>query len=531
MFKYLKIFFLILIINLVSYAQPDIRVDPNKIVFKDIFNRIEYTTIINRGDQPLVIDSLEIKRSFYIIDFQDGKTLPFTLNPDDSIKMNITLSYFYSITVSDTLDTLYIHSNDSNSPEDLRIKIDFFDDDDRGICSGIIRDEALNPIQDAAIYFLYDGIYLLDSSKTDVNGNYTTSLPKGSYTLAAEKEGYRTMFYGNTPDPFYAYPIVLDSGETVNLSLSLPPLNNVGFTLSGMLFDSVSNNPINKGVVIIRKGNHTPTLLKPTNVLMDSSIYAAFVKPDGTFELIVEDSSYYLLQGFSDYFLPSYYSVSGNSTLFWQDADSILINSQIVNKNLYLERDSSYGGGKASGSITVPLVDRVLYDGITIMARSVSNGALYSYNFGNYDGSFQLGNLPYGTYELVAQKIGFPNAVSEQFVIDSLRPQTSNLILNFDFSSVDENSSGPDDFTLNQNYPNPFNPSTTITFNLTKQSNVRLMIYNMLGQQIITLVDAIKNPGEHSLIFNASNLASGVYFYSIQLDNNSLVTRKMLLIK
>ena len=82
-----------------------------------------------------------------------------------------------------------------------------------------------------------------------------------------------------------------------------------------------------------------------------------------------------------------------------------------------------------------------------------------------------------------------------------------------------------------RNYPNPFNPSTTITFNLTKQTNVRLMIYNMLGQQIITLVDAIKNPGEHSLIFNASNLASGVYFYSIQLDNNSLATRKMLLIK
>jgi hypothetical protein len=138
--------------------------------------------------------------------------------------------------------------------------------------------------------------------------------------------------------------------------------------------------------------------------LVDSSIYSAFVKPDGTFELIVEDSSYYLLQGFSDYYLPSYYNANGNSTLFWQDADTIFINSQIVDKNLYLERDSSYGGGKASGTISVPLVDRVLYDGITIMARSVSNGALYSYNFGNYDGSFQLGNLPYGTYELVAQK-------------------------------------------------------------------------------------------------------------------------------
>ncbi len=76
----------------------------------------------------------------------------------------------------------------------------------------------------------------------------------------------------------------------------------------------------------------------------------------------------------------------------------------------------------------------------------------------------------------------------------------------------------PTEFALNQNYPNPFNPSTTIPFALPHHSHVRLSVYNALGQQVAILTDTEMEAGYHEVQFNASDLASGVYYYRIQAD-------------
>ncbi len=88
----------------------------------------------------------------------------------------------------------------------------------------------------------------------------------------------------------------------------------------------------------------------------------------------------------------------------------------------------------------------------------------------------------------------------------------------------------PNKFSLKQNYPNPFNPSTTIVFSLPTEDRVRLNIYNMLGQRVSTLINEVKSAGEYKVFFDGSNLASGVYFYSIEFQNMFL-SKKMLLIK
>jgi TctA family transporter len=85
-------------------------------------------------------------------------------------------------------------------------------------------------------------------------------------------------------------------------------------------------------------------------------------------------------------------------------------------------------------------------------------------------------------------------------------------------------------FALEQNYPNPFNPTTTINFSLAKASNVKLTVYNILGQQIRTVVDTRMNAGQQSIVFDASKLASGVYFYRLEAGDFSAV-KKMLLLK
>ena len=88
----------------------------------------------------------------------------------------------------------------------------------------------------------------------------------------------------------------------------------------------------------------------------------------------------------------------------------------------------------------------------------------------------------------------------------------------------------PREFYLSQNYPNPFNPSTTIDFGLPKETQVRIAVYNILGQRVATLVDGTLKAGSHMINFNASRLASGVYFYVMQ-TGEKMFKEKMLLMK
>jgi hypothetical protein len=85
-------------------------------------------------------------------------------------------------------------------------------------------------------------------------------------------------------------------------------------------------------------------------------------------------------------------------------------------------------------------------------------------------------------------------------------------------------------FKLMQNYPNPFNPTTNINYSLTRSSNVKLTVYDLLGREVEVLIDKQQNTGSYSVSFNASSLASGVYFYRLETSEGSL-SKKMLLIK
>lgn len=102
---------------------------------------------------------------------------------------------------------------------------------------------------------------------------------------------------------------------------------------------------------------------------------------------------------------------------------------------------------------------------------------------------------------------------------------------------VVEPASVPAAFSLLQNYPNPFNPSTTIAYQLAQDSRVVVKVFNLLGQEIGTLVDGFENAGQKSVRFDASTLPSGVYFFRLEARNaaNSLVlfsqVRKMVLLK
>ncbi|MCZ7608794.1 MAG: T9SS type A sorting domain-containing protein [Ignavibacterium sp.] len=84
--------------------------------------------------------------------------------------------------------------------------------------------------------------------------------------------------------------------------------------------------------------------------------------------------------------------------------------------------------------------------------------------------------------------------------------------------------------SLSQNYPNPFNPTTFISFSLPDRQAVSIKVYDALGCEIKTLVDEIKEAGEHSITFNASDLNSGIYFY-VMRSNGFVETKKLIVVK
>ena len=101
---------------------------------------------------------------------------------------------------------------------------------------------------------------------------------------------------------------------------------------------------------------------------------------------------------------------------------------------------------------------------------------------------------------------------------------------------VNENNNFVKEYKLFQNYPNPFNPSTVIEYALPAQSNVTISVFNIIGQRVSVLFNGTESAGNHSVIWNAQNLSSGVYFYKIEAvginKNNSFTSfKKAILIK
>jgi hypothetical protein len=86
------------------------------------------------------------------------------------------------------------------------------------------------------------------------------------------------------------------------------------------------------------------------------------------------------------------------------------------------------------------------------------------------------------------------------------------------------------EFSLSQNYPNPFNPSTTISYDLPTRSHVTLRIFNVLGQEVTTLVDGIAEAGTHQVRWSPGRLASGVYLYQLKTGAH-IETKKMVILR
>ena len=101
---------------------------------------------------------------------------------------------------------------------------------------------------------------------------------------------------------------------------------------------------------------------------------------------------------------------------------------------------------------------------------------------------------------------------------------------NFAIDEEENSTEAVASYNLSDNYPNPFNPSTKISYEIPELANVSLRVYDMSGREVAELVNQMQQPGSYDVIFNASSLSSGVYFYKLEAGG-FVQTKKMILIK
>ena len=192
---------------------------------------------------------------------------------------------------------------------------------------------------------------------------------------------------------------------------------------------------------------------------------------------------------------------------------------------------------------TMTLLGNYLDDHLKVLAYSTSRARTAG------DGT--EGDLVHVTYELTEGET-LPSTVTfypslANLPGTSMDPELLNVVCGFPDEAnpitvstsalgVDDNESIPDYFALHQNYPNPFNPSTQISFDVPQGAeHIMLNVYNILGQNVSTLVNGVMNPGQYTMEWNATDevgnpVASGIYFYELRCSSFT-ARKKMLLIR
>ena len=156
------------------------------------------------------------------------------------------------------------------------------------------------------------------------------------------------------------------------------------------------------------------------------------------------------------------------------------------------------------------------------------------FQFRKESGGIAAGSSAEITFDVIADRAGYD---TYEFDLEITTNDAASPVITIPvrYTVTDDPVSAHEDqlageFRLNQNYPNPFNPSTTITYALPEQTDVRLEVFAISGQRVTVLVDEVQQAGQHRVSFDASGLASGVYLYRLQAGT-FIKTQRMVLIK
>ena len=366
---------------------------------------------------------------------------------------------------------------------------------------------------------------LVTTVLTDSMGNYSTHLPTRRYILSARKTGFVTQFWNHKNNPLDADRLSLTRDTTgIDFNLSPIPVANGAITGRVTSRDSLAM-PLRAHVL----GFHRQT----ANGRFSGFVRHAETDSAGMYSLNNLRSGFYVVLAVPEgEFLPTFYDTTGGTTYLANAFPVPVTNSMVNNINIMAFPDTVGGMNRVQGTVSTagaPLPGAILY-AYSSTTNDIAGAAISEEN-----GAYRLVGLAPGSYRIGGVKPGFESALSPvvQIQYNGNMPGTANQNIDL-VNSLTGAGGTPDNLpvgiTLQQNYPNPFNPTTAIAYDLKGTSHVSLKVFNLLGQEVATLVNDLQSPGTYRVTFDASKFASGVYIYRLQAGA-STDARKMVILK
>ena len=378
--------------------------------------------------------------------------------------------------------------------------------------------------------------------QTDVNGNYSIRLPQGKYISLALKHGYTPIFFDGKTD-FLTADVIALSSDTSGIDFALPVLPPVPLgEISGAVTDVISGDPVPSRMIAFRdRWSITTAMNYGGTYFTDTDSVGAYV-----FENLPPGKYYVLALPLGSY-IPSFYSITG-PTIRWSQATPInILGNSVAGIDIAVKpmphwafgytwiyghvfANQLVGGSAAGKSQSVALPGAMVY-------ATDAQGNVTGYGITGPDGSYQIASIAPGSYTVVADLPGYQSASGSASPTynGALDPTPGSATLNITLTALEGPGSVPSGFSLEQNYPNPFNPSTTITFTVPTTGQVTVAIYNIIGQEVVQLVNNVVPAGTYQVSWDGKDahgraMTSGVYLYRITADQYT-ATRKMLMVK
>jgi hypothetical protein len=347
---------------------------------------------------------------------------------------------------------------------------------------------------------------------TDSLGHYRARVVSGrSYIAMASMMGYLPEFFDNKSNPAEA-DIIVVSGDTsgIDFSLSLDPLYQN--SISGMVRDSLGTGVPSRVILFPIQHHPTPNTGHIRFGHTDSlGVYAiANVRTGNYFVLALPYSNY----------APAFYKANVCGVHHWMDADSVLISGNITGIDICVREITSPGMARLGGRVQSQ--SGIGIPGVSLIAAD-AQGSVVGVGITDNTGNYTIDALPSGQVALYAGREGYNTAQGAvnippgTYTVDNV----NFVLLSSGALSVGPEPIVPAKFSLGQNYPNPFNPTTLITYDLPANSVVSLKVFNLLGQEIATLVEREVGAGRQTAAWDGRDsagkmISSGIYFYRLK---------------
>ncbi len=367
---------------------------------------------------------------------------------------------------------------------------------------------------------------------TDENGEYKMGgLATGSHLVQVIADGFHAQFYETSRTRDQADLVeVTAPNETSGIDLFLHPKEDRRGTITGRVFSDADDTPLFGGVVIA---------VSPR----DRIPHIAFSGPRGHYKLTDLPPGRYYMFAWARGFVGEFFK----DTRRFRDADPVSVENEQVAEGI----DFGLRPRQRNGTYTVHgrirgAANNTPLQGILVRAIS-GDGDVEVNAVTDANGNYSLIDLPAGDYRIDASGVGFEDGyfggtneqnASSITVGNGQDFEGANMNLGEDnITSVsDGDAAVPEAFDLSQNYPNPFNPETQIKYQLSENSQVTLKIFNLLGQEVITLVNQEQPIGVYTVQWNGKDsfgrqAATGVYIYQMKAGDKFVMSKPMLLLK